>query len=690
MLIGLMVPFAGSAVGAEAEIVKFTSSFKYVDNDSENVGLGTVTILQGEAYNSYTRGGTVYATITLPSGVNFSNIPSGSNGITNGSIIGATDDEITVQVTTYTGEPVLVLDFSNDNLKVDISADVTGDIKVAVKVWNYNNNAIAWERTENLTVARVKAGDVSITADSPEKVKPGSGQVGAKITIKEAYPGALESGDQVKITIKKTGVKWDKTSATVVTPSGLSLETGSSVPANVYSFTNSDKTMILKVAGESSAFAGKIVITPAFVVEPSASEGNLEVEVSGDVPTTTLVVATVGEGKATVSVENEDKDTLYLGQKALFDDVKVVIEPESGFKFKDGDYITLTLPSGVKWDKDNAPVVAFDPSTNIQLQTVYNDDRSVWFTFTGSGVSSKFKIKDLKLVAKGSAEVGDLMLTLGGAVSGTVKIGKVANPIQVSASGVPTLAAQTGDQKAGDIYITEIKNGTLKKDTKVRVVLPMGVEFTQAPDVKVDSGDITIAPTGSSYLVDKSTIEFQITGASNVTSTIKISKIKYDVSNQAAYGDIGVKVFVGDFETPVAKVANATIVSPTKRTAVFTLGSNVYTVNGVSYTMDVAAYVKDGRTYLPVRYVAYALGVDPANVLWDDATQTVTLIKGTNAVQLTIGSKVLKLNGISITMDVAPELVSGRTMLPFRFIAQALGASVSWDEATQTVTMNLE
>jgi len=282
------------------------------------------------------------------------------------------------------------------------------------------------------------------------------------------------------------------------------------------------------------------------------------------------------------------------------------------------------------------------------------------------------------------------MLTVGGAVSGTVKIGKVANPVTLSASDVPTLVAQTGDQKAGDIFITEVKNGTLKTNTKVRVVLPMGIEFTQAPDVKVDSGDITIAPTGSSYLVDKSTIEFQVTGASNIASTIKISKIKYDVTNQAAYGDVAVKVFVGDFETPIAKVANAKVISPTKRNVVFTLGSNVYTVNGTQYTMDVAAYEKNGRTYLPVRYVAYALGVDPANVLWDEAAQTVTLLKGTNAVQLTIGSNVLKLNGIGITMDVTPELVSGRTMLPFRFIAQALGASVSYDEATKTVTMNLE
>ncbi|GAB6273563.1 MAG: hypothetical protein STSR0004_04260 [Peptococcaceae bacterium] len=47
------------------------------------------------------------------------------------------------------------------------------------------------------------------------------------------------------------------------------------------------------------------------------------------------------------------------------------------------------------------------------------------------------------------------------------------------------------------------------------------------------------------------------------------------------------------------------------------------------------------------------------------------------------------INGVSITMDVAAELSNGRTMLPFRWIAQALGASVKRDDATKTVTMEI-
>ena len=53
----------------------------------------------------------------------------------------------------------------------------------------------------------------------------------------------------------------------------------------------------------------------------------------------------------------------------------------------------------------------------------------------------------------------------------------------------------------------------------------------------------------------------------------------------------------------------------------------------------------------------------------------------------TVGNMYLKVNGSAVAMDAAAELVNGRTMVPFRWIAQALGGTVTWDEATQTVTI---
>ena len=58
-------------------------------------------------------------------------------------------------------------------------------------------------------------------------------------------------------------------------------------------------------------------------------------------------------------------------------------------------------------------------------------------------------------------------------------------------------------------------------------------------------------------------------------------------------------------------------------------------------------------------------------------------------VKLTIGDKTMIINGVPFTMDVAPEIADpGGTMLPVRWVAQALGATIDWDPATQTVTVN--
>ena len=100
--------------------------------------------------------------------------------------------------------------------------------------------------------------------------------------------------------------------------------------------------------------------------------------------------------------------------------------------------------------------------------------------------------------------------------------------------------------------------------------------------------------------------------------------------------------------------------------------------------MDAAPYIKAGRTYVPVRYLAEdALG---ASVTWDEATKTVTITKGDKTVVLVIGDKVAKVNGADVQMDVAPEITpEGRTMLPARWVAEGLGFNVDWIAAQKQV-----
>jgi len=116
------------------------------------------------------------------------------------------------------------------------------------------------------------------------------------------------------------------------------------------------------------------------------------------------------------------------------------------------------------------------------------------------------------------------------------------------------------------------------------------------------------------------------------------------------------------------------------------IGSDIMTVNDKATQLDVAPEIKDGRTFLPLRSIAEALG---ATVDWIAETKGITVTLGETTIGLQIGNTSAVVNGTVKTLDVAPYIKNGRTMLPFRFIAENLGATVTWDAALRQVTITL-
>ncbi|MBS3986048.1 MAG: hypothetical protein KGZ66_10675 [Selenomonadales bacterium] len=99
-------------------------------------------------------------------------------------------------------------------------------------------------------------------------------------------------------------------------------------------------------------------------------------------------------------------------------------------------------------------------------------------------------------------------------------------------------------------------------------------------------------------------------------------------------------------------------------------------INNAPLQFDVPPVIEQGRALVPMRAIFEALG---ATVHWDEATRTVTAYRRESAIVLVIGSRTAWVNGPSRTLDVAPGIVNGRTLVPLRFVAEALGAEVTWD-----------
>lgn len=109
-------------------------------------------------------------------------------------------------------------------------------------------------------------------------------------------------------------------------------------------------------------------------------------------------------------------------------------------------------------------------------------------------------------------------------------------------------------------------------------------------------------------------------------------------------------------------------------------------VNGTPVSSDVAPIIINERTMIPARAVFEQLG---GTVSWNEASQQVTVQLGGHTVVLTIQSLNATVDGTLRTMDAVPRLYQGRTLIPIRFVAEALGATVGWDNATRTATINL-
>jgi len=123
----------------------------------------------------------------------------------------------------------------------------------------------------------------------------------------------------------------------------------------------------------------------------------------------------------------------------------------------------------------------------------------------------------------------------------------------------------------------------------------------------------------------------------------------------------------------------------TKETAiVLTIGSKVILVDGEYVTNDVSPIIEGDRTFLPIRVIAEALG---ATVTWNEAEQSVTIVKGDTTIVLYIGQAFALVKGNPVQLDVPAFIENDRTYLPIRFISENLGASVAWDDVNRTVTI---
>jgi uncharacterized repeat protein (TIGR02543 family) len=136
------------------------------------------------------------------------------------------------------------------------------------------------------------------------------------------------------------------------------------------------------------------------------------------------------------------------------------------------------------------------------------------------------------------------------------------------------------------------------------------------------------------------------------------------------------------------KTVTATFTLNTQREIELTIGSSTMYVDGSPVVLEAAPIILNSRTLLPIRAVVEATG---GTIAWEASTQNVTIVRKDTTLELWIGSGEANLNGQLVSIDsdpmVIPIIMNGRTLLPLRFVAEALALDIQWDAAVQKITI---
>ncbi len=90
----------------------------------------------------------------------------------------------------------------------------------------------------------------------------------------------------------------------------------------------------------------------------------------------------------------------------------------------------------------------------------------------------------------------------------------------------------------------------------------------------------------------------------------------------------------------------------------------------------------DGTTLVPMRQLFEAQG---AVLSWNGASKTVTATKNDTTLTYRIGEVAATLNDKTLSLNVPGQIIKGNTMIPLRFVSEALGSTVKWDALTRTI-----
>lgn len=465
-----------------------------------------------------------------------------------------------------------------------------------------------------------------------------------------------------------------------------------------------------------------------------------------------IVIAKVVADAITVTVdEDEDLPVIYSGvnvaNEGITDDsdheaLEVTLEEPTAGTLDAKKALTMELPEGVYvtdvkfGDKDFIEGKSDSNAADVFKAAYKKGDYETFEFARRTLVATPETDKDggkleftLTLVAE-PGFTGDVTLKVDGAgmdKAQEVKIAKFVSPYTVEASQNDLIIDYRNTKVPTNIVVKEAEDGLWKKDSVFKFSLDRNIDTEDDATYTVDDkSDMEVKKI-------KNDLGFRVDKESGDAATVTISDISLYMSRSLAAGAYDLQLDTTGSDKFMKQNVYSNIAAPTtgmtdERTVAYQYYNNddnfkhvvkegfvniitagrdqddasftkkVVVPVGEKYiiageeqvALDVPAYISaQGYTMLPVRAVATALGINNNNVLWNQASRTVTILYGQRIITMVAGQKVVTVNGNTIPASATVQIKDGRTFLPMRDLATALGVTdITWDAATKTATMN--
>ena len=548
-----------------------------------------------------------------------------------------------------------------------------------------DNKIIVTVTKDDLDAITIKADDITIDA-----VDAKVGAV-AKITVKALAGNA--NGTELAGSFKATAdaVEAAKVVDSTVT---LSVDKDEDVPV-IYSGVNADN---YGITDDSDHMSLEVTIK-------EAAKGALDVKKA--------FTLTLPEGVYATDIDVTNEDGVQFTDTTTNSTVKKAFE--NAYKKGDQDKFEFARKTFVATDDSNGPDKEMDLEFKLELIAEPGFTGDVTLTLGGDAFDKEQKVTIAKFVAPYTVEASQNDLII------DYRNTKVPTNVVVK-------EAEAGLWKKGltftfDIEKMEFENDATykvddKSDMEVKTLKNVDMGFkvdTESDDTAatVTISDISLymgrslaagaydlellTNAGIAMMTGKEEDKANVDAAALLTADKGADGTNYFAADYRdwEYSDTK-KAFVAEADTVKEGFVNIITAGRDQDDASFTkkvvvpVGEKYLIAGEEQVALDVPAYISAaGYTMLPVRAVATALGINNNNVLWNQASRTVTILYGQRIITMVAGQKVVTVNGNTIPASATVQIKDGRTFLPMRDLATALGVTdITWDAATKTATMN--